>query len=123
MTPRGPIFDSARLGGYYRYKPRKIAELIKDDFSQVSIARPKIHESVFVRLKSGSDRYAPIILPARYAVVKSDGSIVGGTVQNGQVNQGNDLESPTQSQARAVKQRAGVELGMGAPSSLFFGRC
>jgi len=105
MTPSGPIFDSRKgLGGYYRYKPRKIAELIKDNFSQVSIARPKIHESVFVRLKSGSDRYAPIILPARYAVVKSDGSIVGGTVQNGQVNQGNDLESPTQSQARAVKQ-------------------
>ena len=105
MTPSGPIFDSRKgLGGYYRYKPRKIAELIKDEFSQVSIARPKIHESVFVRLKSGSDRYAPIILPARYAVVKADGSIVGGTVQNGQVNQGNDLESPTQSQARAVKQ-------------------
>jgi len=106
MSPNGPIFDSRKgLGGYYRYKPRRIAELIEDAFNQVSIPRPKIHETVIERLRLGSDRYAPIILPARYAVVKSDGSIVGGTVdQNGEVNQGNEWESPTQSQARAVKQ-------------------
>ncbi len=105
MAPGGPIFDSRKgLGGYYRYKPRKIAELVKDEFNKVKIPRPKIHETVLERVCSGSDHYAPIILPARYAVVKADGSIIGGTVQNGQVTQGNDLESPTQSQARAVKQ-------------------
>jgi T6SS, Phospholipase effector Tle1-like, catalytic domain len=91
---KGPIYDSRRgLSGYYRYNPRKITKLIKDAYHGVSIARPKIHESVFERMISGTDRYAPIILPEQYAVVHANGSIVNAAV-----------ESPSQSQARAVEQ-------------------
>jgi uncharacterized protein (DUF2235 family) len=52
----GPMYDSRRgIAGYYRYQPRKITKLIQDDFHEVSIRRPKIHESVFDRMKSGDD--------------------------------------------------------------------
>jgi hypothetical protein len=91
---KGPIYDSRRgVSGYYRYNPRKIAKLIKDAYHGVLIARPKIHENVFDRMISGNDRYAPIILPEHYAVVQANGSIVNAAV-----------ESPSQSQARAVEQ-------------------
>lgn len=90
----GRIYDSRRgLGGYYRYNPRKMTKLIDDKFREVCIDRPKIHESVFERMRSGDDRYAPFVLPEKYAVVKTDGSIVDGFV-----------ESLSQSQARAVEQ-------------------
>ena len=32
-------------------------------------AQVKIHQSVFDRIKSGPDRYAPIVLPDRYTVI------------------------------------------------------
>lgn len=94
VAPNGPIFDSRHgLAGYYRYNPRKIEKLVADDFNEVSIARPKIHESVFERLRSGGDRYAPIVLPAKYAVVKANGSIANTVI-----------ESASQSQAREAEQ-------------------
>src|SRR5262245_13081903 len=43
----GPMHDSRRgIGGYYRYNPRNIQKLIKDDFRDVTIVRPKIHQAV-----------------------------------------------------------------------------
>lgn len=95
--PRGPIDDSrSGLGGYYRYNPRKIDVLTHDTFNQVTIRRPKIHESVFQRVKDGTDAYAPIVLPERYAVVTSGGDILDG--------QRNPFEHPTQSRSRAHEQ-------------------
>lgn len=65
----GPMHDSRRgLGGFYRYRPRKLAELCHDDEAQVKIRLPKIHESVFERIKAGTAGYAPLVLPAQYAV-------------------------------------------------------
>lgn len=76
----GNLYDSRRgLGGTYRYRPRKLAVLTKDidDLqNRVVIARPKIHESVFARIAAGTDSYAPIVLPPRYAVVTASGDIV-----------------------------------------------
>jgi uncharacterized protein (DUF2235 family) len=71
----GPIYDSRHgIGGYYRYNPRRIEKLTNS--KEVVITRPKIHESVFRRIKAGQDGYAPIVLPSKFAVVKVDGAIV-----------------------------------------------
>ncbi|WP_332684998.1 DUF2235 domain-containing protein [Bosea sp. (in: a-proteobacteria)] len=81
-----PIADSRRgLGGSYRYQPRKLALLAHDSFGArgvrgigrnfVKIDRIKIHESVMRRIASCATGYAPIVLPARYAVVDRSGSI------------------------------------------------
>lgn len=90
----GPLYDSRRgVSGYYRYNPRKIDKLVDDAYHQVSIVRAKIHESVFQRMATGNDRYAPFVLPRHYAMVQANGAIVNAAV-----------ESPSQSQARAVAQ-------------------
>ncbi|MFO1434361.1 MAG: DUF2235 domain-containing protein [Candidatus Competibacteraceae bacterium] len=72
----GKMEDSRHgLGGSYRYLPRKLEVLtedIDDKDNKVVIERPKIHESVLKRIKSGTDGYAPIVLPPRYAVVTAD---------------------------------------------------
>ena len=95
--PHGPIYDSRRgLGSYYRYNPRSIARLTKDDFAKVSIPRPKIHCSVFQRIAAGRDEYAPLVLPDRYAVVDDAGAVIDFDPKFG--------ENHTQAKERAVAQ-------------------
>jgi uncharacterized protein (DUF2235 family) len=78
----GRIYDPrAGLGGYYRYGPRKLVQLCKYEYSkkeddQVTIERPKIHETVFRRIGNHAHAYAPIGLPATYDIVKDNGEIV-----------------------------------------------
>ena len=78
----GRIYDPrSGLGGYYRYGPRKLVQLCNARYSkkeddEVLIERPKIHESVFKRIRNNAHAYAPIGLPALYDVVRDDGSIV-----------------------------------------------
>jgi hypothetical protein len=62
----------------YRYLPRDITRLCNDTAdrdNQVVIARPKIHESALRRIVQGDDSYAPIVLPAKYAVLDAQGAI------------------------------------------------
>jgi uncharacterized protein (DUF2235 family) len=99
----GRLYDSRRgMAGYYRYGPRKIAELCKMRFSQrpgdeVIIGLPKIHESALVRTKNGAHAYAPIGFPETYGVVRQlDGEIVAGTRAG--------FESPQQAATRAAQQ-------------------
>ncbi|TVR67473.1 MAG: DUF2235 domain-containing protein [Candidatus Competibacteraceae bacterium] len=77
--PCGKLYDSRRgLGGTYRYAPRKIETLTNDTVDpkdQVVIPLPKIHESVFARIKQGVDGYAPIGLPDKYVVLRADGGV------------------------------------------------
>jgi uncharacterized protein (DUF2235 family) len=92
-----PIHDSRRgLAGYYRYNPRHIGRLAHDKFDGVSIVRPKIHESVFERIRRAPDAYAPIVLPDRYAVVARDGTVMGGV--------SHPVEDATQSVSRSHDQ-------------------
>ncbi len=78
----GRIYDPrAGLGGYYRYGPRKLVQLCSYKYSkkeddEVTIERPKIHESVFKRIKNDAHAYAPIGLPPVYDVVTDNGEIV-----------------------------------------------
>lgn len=84
----GRLYDSrSGIGGYYRYGPRKISELCHSQLSQdlrdrVEIVSPKIHHSVFERLRVAAHFYAPIGLPLKYEVVARNGLIVppGGQV-------------------------------------------
>ena len=78
----GRIYDSRNgLGGYYRYGPRSVAALSDTKFSddkrdRVTIAIPKIHESVFERISVDAHVYAPVALPPVYEVLTYDERIV-----------------------------------------------
>jgi uncharacterized protein (DUF2235 family) len=78
----GRIYDPRKgLGGYYRYGPRKLVQLCNVKYSkkeddEVLIERPKIHESVFRRLRNYAHAYAPIGLPPLYDVVTDEGHIL-----------------------------------------------
>jgi hypothetical protein len=78
----GRLYDSRRgIASYYRYGPRDITKLCNQTVAgnpdrNVQIALPKIHHTVFERIKTGAHPYAPIGLPASYAVVEEDGRIV-----------------------------------------------
>jgi uncharacterized protein (DUF2235 family) len=71
----GRLYDSRRgFQSYYRYGPRRLSQLCNELFSrtlndEVSIARPKIHESVFKRIQNNAHVYAPIGIPHEYEVV------------------------------------------------------
>jgi len=85
-NPLGKIYDARQgLGGAYRYLPRKLEYLTSNDddrYDPVRITCPKIHESVIKRIREGVDGYAPIGLPARYAVVKADRGIIDQPAQD-----------------------------------------
>ena len=78
----GRLYDPRQgLGGYYRYGPRKLAQLCNYKYSkrkddEVVIERPKIHETVFRRIGNYAHAYAPVGLPPVYDVVREDGAIV-----------------------------------------------
>jgi len=84
----GPIHDSrAGLAGYYRYQPRRVSAWtdqqsdvatlgLRDPDIRDAQGKPKgllrqvvVHESVVARIASGTDGYAPIVLPADYQVL------------------------------------------------------
>ena len=70
----GRLYDSrSGLGGYYRYSPRKISDLYDAMPQKPGSAAPvpKIHDTVFGRIKVGAHPYAPIGLPGSYEVVRS----------------------------------------------------
>ena len=73
------LYDSrSGLASYYRYDPRDVGKMCSDDYHGVHIARPKIHESVFRRIKDGVVPYAPTGLPAAYDVAYWSGAVAPG---------------------------------------------
>ena len=118
----GRLYDSRQgLAGYYRYGPRKIAELcaphytpvvaflarllhvepsaVRRRFSKkdvVEIPEPKIHTAVIERMENGAFAYAPIGFPPAYAVVDLEGRILTG--------RNSPLESPDDARGRAAAQ-------------------
>ena len=70
----GPLHNSrAGLAAYYRYKPRNIEHLGNDIEAGVFIQKPKIHDSVFERIKGRALPYAPSAIPESYDVVITRG--------------------------------------------------
>ncbi|MEO7364864.1 MAG: DUF2235 domain-containing protein [Sphingomicrobium sp.] len=91
-NPFGPLHDSrSGVGAYYRYQPRKIAAMMHPpSVKTLSLRDPEIsrdmpqhgllkhvcvHESVFARIMSGIDNYAPAALPANFAIVPASGPL------------------------------------------------
>jgi len=91
----GPLYDNrSGIGNIYRFEPRKIETLCnaskpglvnrflgwignsKAVSNEVRIDCPKIHHSVFDRIKYGGDAYAPINLPEKYCVVDENGNVI-----------------------------------------------
>jgi uncharacterized protein (DUF2235 family) len=78
----GRLYDSREgLQRLYFYAPRKVFEFCHTESSEtpeasVEISLPKIHQSVFDRIKSGIDLYGPLGLPADFEIVADDGTIV-----------------------------------------------
>jgi uncharacterized protein (DUF2235 family) len=78
----GRIYDPrAGLGAYYRYGPRKLVQLCNYKYSkkeddEVTIERPKIHETVFRRIGNHAHAYSPVGLPPVYDIVRDNGEIV-----------------------------------------------
>jgi uncharacterized protein (DUF2235 family) len=102
-----PMHDSRRgLGTSYRYNPRKLQALCHDPEAGVTVARPKIHESVFERVVHGTDDYAPIVLPERFAVVSRTGAVLSGDAAPAN----HPVEHSTQSQARVKLQERAWDL-------------
>jgi uncharacterized protein (DUF2235 family) len=103
------------LGGYYRYKPRKLVDVYGRDPYKPTIKRdlaraarlaktdpgtdagdgpnPIIHESVFQRIAAGLDGYSPIVLPETYRVTTRTGAIRSAV-----------YEHPSQATKRARRQ-------------------
>lgn len=68
----GTLYDSRRgLSAYYRCKPRKVYDICHDAANGVTIDKPKVHESVFERIRNKVVPYAPIGIPAAYSIVGS----------------------------------------------------
>ncbi|MDQ8758261.1 DUF2235 domain-containing protein [Sphingosinicella sp. LHD-64] len=80
----GPIHNSrSGLGGYYRYQPRNIAALMwpagkgteslrdPEQPARQGMRRPAlIHDSVFRRIRSGTDGYAPLAISKDFEIVE-----------------------------------------------------
>ena len=56
------------LGMYYRYEPRNITQLCR----QNNVGLPKIHVSVFERIAECTGQYAPLNLPCQFEVVQTN---------------------------------------------------
>ncbi len=90
----GKMHDSrSGVGSVYRYTPRDVDHLCDEakpglagwlksiltsagKCNVVKIDTPKIHKSVFDRIRSCGENYAPINVPEKYAVVDWDGKLL-----------------------------------------------
>jgi uncharacterized protein (DUF2235 family) len=114
-APCAPMGDSRDgVGAYYRYHPRPIARLcgFKDHSTEpnpkslVRIDRPKIHESVFERIRDSRDNYAPFNLPERYVVVTRQGEVLAGDADGTPPSAApNTFEHSTQAASRVREQQ------------------
>ncbi len=96
VDPSGPIVNNrsgAAVG--YRYAPRDLGRLCKHEgqtvankvgtamrmtdaqVNNVFVDRPKLHHTIFDRIKDSAGGYAPINVPANYAVVDAAGVPTG----------------------------------------------
>jgi len=88
----GTLYDSrSGIAAYYRYQPRRIAArldppdprtLMMQDPNRRGrgfLERVHVHESVLHRVRAGNDRYAPVVLPHDYEVVKSDRTVTNNS--------------------------------------------
>lgn len=114
-APCAPMGDSRHgVGAYYRYHPRPVARLcgFKDHSTEpnpkslVRIDRPKIHESVFERIRDSRDNYAPFALPEKYCVITRKGEHLEGDADGTPPSAApNTFEHSTEAASRVREQQ------------------
>jgi uncharacterized protein (DUF2235 family) len=98
----GRMYDSrAGFGAYYRYAPRNVADLygVESTKERSPYGRPKIHFSVFERIRRPVQPYAPIGIPGDYLVVGADGNLLTDAERT------NSYESASQSHIRFLHEK------------------
>ena len=100
-----PMGDSRRgVAAYYRYHPRPVAQLCNDPLVRIEL--PKIHESVFERIRDARDSYAPFGLPEKYVVVTKTGQVLqGDSDSTPPATSPNPYEHSTQARSRVHEQQ------------------
>ncbi len=69
VNPQGEEYDSrAGIAGYYRYGPRKVAELCDDKTHGVQIPTVRVHAEAYDRIASWVRDYAPVSLGGPFSV-------------------------------------------------------
>ncbi len=89
------------LAAYYRYKPRNIADLCNGrdaEKANVKIDLPKIHRSVFERIRGKVVPYAPTDLPEKYRIVST----------RGKIDEKSEFESEIQRTVRAKEMKSAL---------------
>ena len=77
--PTATIHDSRRgFGVIFRYLPRLISQLSvsKFDAAKKFIEQPVVHQSALDRILDSKTGYSPIVLPDRFDIARTDGSII-----------------------------------------------
>jgi uncharacterized protein (DUF2235 family) len=68
-NPQGEQYDSrAGVAGYYRYGPRKVAELCDDKEHGVRVPTVRVHPAAFNRIVARERDYAPVSLGGAFSV-------------------------------------------------------
>jgi len=88
----------AGAGAYYRYKPRNIQHLCQDQENHVQIDLPKVHRSVFERIKRDVVPYAPTGLPTDYEMVSTRDEVT------------HRYETPQETQNRAEAMNSALDV-------------
>ncbi len=68
-NPQGEQYDSrSGVAGYYRYGPRKVAELCKDEDHHVTVPTVRVHPAAHSRIAARERDYAPVSLNTPFNV-------------------------------------------------------
>jgi uncharacterized protein (DUF2235 family) len=68
-NPQGEQYDSrAGLAGYYRYGPRKVADLCNDNKYGVQVPTVRVHPAAYQRVVAREREYAPVSLNSPFTV-------------------------------------------------------
>jgi uncharacterized protein (DUF2235 family) len=69
INPQGEQYDSrSGVAGYYRYGPRKVAELCDDKEHEVKVPTVRVHPGAHGRIAAREQSYAPVALGGPYDV-------------------------------------------------------
>ncbi len=120
----GPLYDSrGGIGNLYRYAPRDLERIYTErdmglnqwikskkaqsasdsnSLSRDNKIKPKIHWSVFDRIRKSGDAYAPINLPKEYDVVDKNGGLVN--FEPAELSLSEPFETPVQAAERRRQQ-------------------
>jgi uncharacterized protein (DUF2235 family) len=85
LSRRRFMLDTRILSSVYKFWNGN--DVVDETYNRVRVDRPKIHVSVFDRMRAGVDGYAPFTLPQNYALVERDGRVINNMLETSQQGQ------------------------------------